>query len=120
MHYFIGFLSKPYNFKKIVIVEEKFKADNLICNPLPVFVLSSLSEQVQSTDENSDECSNMKQSIREESSGIPNEGLMMDRTVPSRLMDDVAATRIQNAFRSFMVQYLCRAYSALCSSQFSL
>ena len=35
----------------------------------------------------------------------------MDRTVPSRLMDDIAATRIQNAFRSFMVQYLCGLYS---------
>lgn len=32
---------------------------------------------------------------------------MIDRTVPSRLIDDIAATRIQNAFRSFMVQYLC-------------
>ena len=35
----------------------------------------------------------------------------MDRTVPSKLMDDIAATRIQNAFRSFMVQYLYRPYS---------
>ncbi|XP_017425146.1 protein IQ-DOMAIN 10 isoform X2 [Vigna angularis] len=65
---------------------------------------SKKSKQEKSTDENSDECSNVKQSGREESSGIPNEGLMMDRTVPSRLMDDVAATRIQNAFRSFMAR----------------
>ncbi|MED6218772.1 Protein IQ-DOMAIN 10 [Stylosanthes scabra] len=28
----------------------------------------------------------------------------MDRTVPSRLIDNVAATRIQNAFRSFMAR----------------
>ncbi|KAK7335098.1 hypothetical protein VNO80_26869 [Phaseolus coccineus] len=64
----------------------------------------SKQEKVQSTDENSHECSNMKQSSREESSSIPNDGLMMDRTVPSRMMDDVAATRIQNAFRSFMAR----------------
>ncbi|XP_028188723.1 protein IQ-DOMAIN 1-like isoform X4 [Glycine soja] len=45
-----------------------------------------------------------EKSTREESSSIPNEGLMMDRTVPSKLMDDIAATRIQNAFRSFMAR----------------
>ncbi|XP_027928112.1 protein IQ-DOMAIN 1-like isoform X2 [Vigna unguiculata] len=65
---------------------------------------SKKSKQEKSTDETSDECSNIKQSSREESSGIPNESLIMDRTVPSRLMDDVAATRIQNAFRSFMAR----------------
>nr|KYP51392.1 Protein IQ-DOMAIN 1 [Cajanus cajan] len=53
---------------------------------------------------NSNEYTNGKQSTREESSSIPNEGLMMDRTVPARLMDDIAATRIQNAFRSFMAR----------------
>ncbi|WVZ01031.1 hypothetical protein V8G54_027100 [Vigna mungo] len=82
-------------------------------NPPPLFILFKQTHSVplfsslilvQATDENSDECSNMKESIREESSGIPNEGLMMDRTVPSKLMDDVAATRIQNAFRSFMAR----------------
>ncbi|RDX89378.1 Protein IQ-DOMAIN 1 [Mucuna pruriens] len=61
-------------------------------------------EKVQSTTENSNEYSNGKQSTPEESSNIPNEGLMMDRTVPSRMMDDIAATRIQNAFRSFMAR----------------
>ncbi|KAK7401785.1 hypothetical protein VNO78_13553 [Psophocarpus tetragonolobus] len=62
------------------------------------------SKEEKTTDENSNEYSNGKQSTREESSSIPNEGLMMDRTVPSRLMDDIAATRIQNAFRSFMAR----------------
>ncbi|CAL5200948.1 unnamed protein product [Lathyrus oleraceus] len=61
-------------------------------------------EKVQSTGEISNETSDGKLSPHEESSSTPNEGLMMDRTVPSRLIDDIAATRIQNAFRSFMAR----------------
>ncbi|XP_027342447.1 protein IQ-DOMAIN 1-like [Abrus precatorius] len=53
---------------------------------------------------NSNTYSNGNQITYEESSSIPNEGLMIDRTVPTRLMDDIAATRIQNAFRSFMAR----------------
>jgi len=64
---------------------------------------------VQSTAEVSNEPSNGNHSPHEESSSNPNEGLMMERTVPSRLIHNIAATRIQNAFRSFMVQYLCDA-----------
>ncbi|KAK7324544.1 hypothetical protein VNO77_28186 [Canavalia gladiata] len=48
--------------------------------------------------------SNGMQSPHEDSSSIPNESLMLNRTVPSRLMGDIAATRIQNAFRSFMAR----------------
>lgn len=55
------------------------------------------------------EISNEPNEPHEESSSTPNEGLMMERTVPSRLIHNIAATRIQNAFRSFMVQYLCDA-----------
>ncbi|KAJ1423122.1 IQ motif, EF-hand binding site [Sesbania bispinosa] len=64
----------------------------------------SKQEKVQSTAEKSNESPNGKQSTLEESSSIPNETLMIDRTVPSRLIEDVAATRIQNAFRSFMAR----------------
>ncbi|KAG4978151.1 hypothetical protein JHK84_037834 [Glycine max] len=77
---------------KIIVKLKKSKKDK------------SKEEKEQITDENSNEYSNGKQSTREESSSIPNEGLMMDRTVPSKLMDDIAATRIQNAFRSFMAR----------------
>ncbi|GAU29644.1 hypothetical protein TSUD_52960 [Trifolium subterraneum] len=58
----------------------------------------SKQEMVQSADEISNE------NPHEESSNTPNEGLMIDRTVPSRLNDNIAATRIQNAFRSFMAR----------------
>lgn len=74
---------------------------------LLLLVLSPLFEQVQSPAETPNESPNGKQSTHEESSSNPHEGLMIDRTVPSRMIDDIAATRIQNAFRSFMVQYLC-------------
>ncbi|WJX73201.1 IQ-domain [Trifolium repens] len=61
-------------------------------------------EKEQSTNEISNEPSNGKQNPNEESSSTPNEGLMMERTVPSKLIDNIAATRIQNAFRSFMAR----------------
>ncbi|MED6218773.1 Protein IQ-DOMAIN 10, variant 2 [Stylosanthes scabra] len=66
----------------------------------------SQEEKVSPTEEKANgESLNGKQSSNEESSSIiPNEGLIMDRTVPSRLIDNVAATRIQNAFRSFMAR----------------
>nr|AFK38907.1 unknown [Lotus japonicus] len=64
----------------------------------------SKQEKVQSTPENSNKSPNGMQSTHEESNIIPNESLMRDRTVPSRLIDDIAATRIQNAFRSFMAR----------------
>ncbi|KAK7257175.1 hypothetical protein RIF29_30956 [Crotalaria pallida] len=64
--------------------------------------------EVQScTAENLNELSgaNDKQDTHEESGSIPNEeGLMMEQTVPTTLIEDIAATRIQNAFRSFLAR----------------
>ncbi|KAK7272572.1 hypothetical protein RJT34_29251 [Clitoria ternatea] len=78
----------PKKWFKIIVKLKKSKKD------------TSTQEKVQSNDNNS----NGKQSTHEVSSSIYNEGFMIDRTVPSRLIDDVAATRIQNAFRSFMAR----------------
>ena len=64
---------------------------------------------MQSFAETSNESSGEKHDTHEESNSIPNEGLMIERTVPTRLIENIAATRIQNAFRSFMVHY---AYGA--------
>jgi len=64
---------------------------------------------VQSTAENSNESSEEKQdeTTHEESNSIPSEGLVaVERTVPTRLIEDIAATRIQNAFRAFLVHNL--------------
>ncbi|KAF7822660.1 Protein IQ-DOMAIN 1 [Senna tora] len=58
-------------------------------------------ELVQPNGEKSEE---WKQNSNEESSSIPNEALMVNRAVPTRLIQDIAATRIQNAFRSFMAR----------------
>ncbi|XP_004489052.1 protein IQ-DOMAIN 10 isoform X2 [Cicer arietinum] len=82
----------PKKWFKIIIRRKKPKEDK------------SKQEQVHSTAEIPNESSNGKQSPHEESSSTPNEGLMLDGTVPSRLIDDIAATRIQNAFRSFMAR----------------
>ncbi|KAL5081578.1 hypothetical protein RYX36_009999 [Vicia faba] len=82
----------PKKWFKILLRRKKHKEDK------------SKQEKVQSTGEISNESSNGKQSPGEESSITLNEGLMMDRTVPSRLIDNIAATRIQNAFRSFMAR----------------
>ncbi|CAI8593200.1 unnamed protein product [Vicia faba] len=82
----------PKKWFKILLRRKKHKEDK------------SKPEKVQSTGEISNESSNGKQSPGEESSITLNEGLMMDRTVPSRLIDNIAATRIQNAFRSFMAR----------------
>ncbi|KAK7313110.1 hypothetical protein VNO77_37531 [Canavalia gladiata] len=54
--------------------------------------------------ETSNESSEEKQDTHEESSNIPSEGLMVENTVPTRLIEDIAATRIQNAFRSFLAR----------------
>ncbi|CAK8535040.1 unnamed protein product [Lathyrus sativus] len=82
----------PKKWFKAILRRKKHKEDK------------SKQEKVQSTGEISNESCNGKQSPHEESSSTPNEGLMMDRTVPSRLIDNIAATRIQNAFRSFMAR----------------
>lgn len=82
----------PKKWFKIIIRRKKRKEDK------------SNQEKVQSTAEISNEPSNGNHSPHEESSNTPNEGLMMERTVPSRLIHNIAATRIQNAFRSFMAR----------------
>ncbi|KAK7244204.1 hypothetical protein RIF29_39022 [Crotalaria pallida] len=76
----------PKNCFKIIFKRKKPKKDKF------------KQEKVQSNTESS----NWKQNTDEDSSNTPNEGFMMDRTVPSRMVDEIAATRIQNAFRSFM------------------
>ncbi|KAK7405309.1 hypothetical protein VNO78_06521 [Psophocarpus tetragonolobus] len=60
--------------------------------------------KVQSTPEISNESSEEKQNDTvEESSNIPSENLVVvERTVPTRLIENIAATRIQNAFRAFL------------------
>ncbi|KAG4390127.1 hypothetical protein GLYMA_06G232400v4 [Glycine max] len=59
--------------------------------------------KVQSTPEKSNESSEEKQEdTLEEALSIPSEGLAVERTVPTRLIEDIAATRIQNAFRAFL------------------
>ncbi|KAG2396710.1 Protein IQ-DOMAIN 1 [Vigna angularis] len=62
--------------------------------------------KVQFIPEKLDESSEEKQDeTLEESNSIPNEGLVvLEKTVPSRLMEDIAATRIQNAFRAFLAR----------------
>ncbi|XP_061349650.1 protein IQ-DOMAIN 10-like [Gastrolobium bilobum] len=82
----------PKKWFKIIIKLKKRKEDK------------SKQDKVQSTAEKSNESSNSKQTTHEEYNSNPNESLMMDRTVPSRMIDDIAATRIQNAFRSFMAR----------------
>ncbi|KAE9590597.1 hypothetical protein Lal_00023213 [Lupinus albus] len=46
----------------------------------------------------------VQSNTHEDSSSILDEGVMIDRTIPSRMVDEIAATRIQNAFRSFMTR----------------
>lgn len=61
---------------------------------------------MQSTPEKSNESSEEKQEdTLEEALSIPSEGLAVERTVPTRLIEDIAATRIQNAFRAFLVHF---------------
>ncbi|XP_014494082.1 protein IQ-DOMAIN 1 isoform X2 [Vigna radiata var. radiata] len=62
--------------------------------------------KVQFTPEKLDESWEEKQDeTLEESNSISNEGLVVvERTVPTRLMEDIAATRIQNAFRAFLAR----------------
>ncbi|KAL3016503.1 hypothetical protein AAZX31_06G216900 [Glycine max] len=61
--------------------------------------------KVQSTPEKSNESSEEKQEdTLEEALSIPSEGLAVERTVPTRLIEDIAATRIQNAFRAFLAR----------------
>ncbi|OIW05285.1 hypothetical protein TanjilG_03674 [Lupinus angustifolius] len=50
------------------------------------------------------ESSNWRQSTHEDSSRIRNEGVMIDQAIPSRVVNEIAATRIQDAFRSFMAR----------------
>ncbi|CAL0310670.1 unnamed protein product [Lupinus luteus] len=50
------------------------------------------------------ESSNRRQSTHEDSSSIQNEGEMIDRAIPSRMVDEIAATRIRDAFHSFMAR----------------
>ncbi|CAL0303745.1 unnamed protein product [Lupinus luteus] len=51
------------------------------------------------------ESSAEKHETHDEPSSIPNEDLIIEQqTVPTRLIEDTAATRIQNAFRSFMAR----------------
>ncbi|XP_020201947.1 protein IQ-DOMAIN 1 [Cajanus cajan] len=68
----------------------------------------SKQEKVQSSPEKSNESFEEKQEdINEESSSIPSECLVVERierTVPTRLIEDTAATRIQNAFRAFLAR----------------
>ncbi|RDX75761.1 Protein IQ-DOMAIN 1, partial [Mucuna pruriens] len=60
--------------------------------------------KVQSTPEKSIESSEEKQEdTHEESRSIPSEVLVVESTVPTRLIEDIAAIRIQNAFRAFLV-----------------
>lgn len=72
----------PKKWFKIIVKLKKPKGDK------------SKQEKVQANTESSNE----------ESSSIPNGGFVIDRTVPSRRVDEIAATRIQNAFRSFMAR----------------
>ncbi|XP_019426107.1 PREDICTED: protein IQ-DOMAIN 1-like [Lupinus angustifolius] len=46
----------------------------------------------------------VQSNTHEDSSSILDEGVMIDRTIPSRMVGEIAATRIQNAFRSFMAR----------------
>jgi len=63
---------------------------------------------VQSTPEKSNESSEEKQEeTHEESNSIPSEGLVLqERALPTRFIQDIAATRIQNAFRALLVHNL--------------
>ncbi|XP_027911717.1 protein IQ-DOMAIN 1-like [Vigna unguiculata] len=62
--------------------------------------------KVQSTPEKPDESSEEKQDETcEESNNIPSEGSeVLERTVPTSFIEDIAATRIQNAFRAFLAR----------------
>ncbi|KAK7342708.1 hypothetical protein VNO80_25664 [Phaseolus coccineus] len=62
--------------------------------------------KLQSTPEKSNESSEEKQEeTHEESNSIPSEGLVVqERVVPTRFIQDIAATRIQNAFRAFLAR----------------
>ncbi|OIW08226.1 hypothetical protein TanjilG_15187 [Lupinus angustifolius] len=62
-------------------------------------------KEQSSSAEKSDESSAEKHETRDEPSSIPNEDLIIEQqTVTTRLIEDIAATRIQNAYRSFMAR----------------
>ncbi|KAI4333599.1 hypothetical protein L6164_018383 [Bauhinia variegata] len=63
--------------------------------------------KVEDTAETSNGSSRWNQQVQqsqEEPNSIPDEPPVMNRTVPAKLVEDIAATRIQNAFRSFMAR----------------
>ncbi|OIW11571.1 hypothetical protein TanjilG_26937 [Lupinus angustifolius] len=58
------------------------------------------------------ESSNWKQSTHDDSSVVPSEGIMIDRTIPSRMIDEIAAMPIRNVFHSFMVEW-CNGHETM-------
>ncbi|CAJ1978513.1 unnamed protein product [Sphenostylis stenocarpa] len=93
--FFAGFeIMSPKKWLKKIIKLKKRQEDKL------------KQAKVQSTPEKSNESSEEEQEeTHEESNSIPSEGLVVvEREVPTRLTEDIAATRIQNAFRAFLAR----------------
>ncbi|KAK7317733.1 hypothetical protein RJT34_02203 [Clitoria ternatea] len=89
-----GLEMSPKKWFKTIINRKKSKEDK------------SKQETLQ-TETNAEICngpSEEKQDTHEEPSSTPSERLMVEKRVPTRLIEDIAATRIQNAFRAFLAR----------------